>query len=112
MRSDTDRLRDILQAIAQIQQYGEEPSFERESLVQSGILYQLIIIGEAVGGLSFSLREAYPEIPWSKIVGMRNIIAHQYYKINLPKIWSVVTQNLPELKRKVEEILQELESPE
>ena len=55
MRSDTDRLRDILQAIAQIQQYGEKPSFERESLVQSGILYQLIIIGEAVGGLSFSL---------------------------------------------------------
>ncbi len=110
MRSNTDRLQDILQAIAKIQRYGGKSSFEQESLVQSGILYQLIIIGEAVSGLSSSLRQAYPDVPWTKIVGMRNILAHQYYKINLPKVWSVVTQDLPELKSKVEKILHELES--
>ena len=110
MRSNTERLQDILQAIAKIQRDCAKSSFEQESLVQSGILYQLIIIGEAVSGLSSSLRQAYPDVPWTQIVGMRNILVHQYYKINLPKVWSVVTQDLPELKIKVEEILHELES--
>ncbi len=64
---------------------------------QSAVLYQIIIIGEATKRLSSEFRNRYSMIPWSDIAGMRDILAHQYDKVNLNTLWSVIQDDIPEL---------------
>lgn len=110
MRSDRERLGDILQAIEQIERYTVwgKPTFEQDNLIQDGVLHQIVIIGEAARAVSAELREEKSDLPWSEMVAMRNILVHRYYEVNLSIIWLVVEQNLPELKSKIEAIVQEL----
>lgn len=110
MRSDRERLEDILAAIAQIEQYTLEgkSGFERERLIQDGVIHQIVIIGEAVRAISPELREQKADLPWAAMVAMRNILVHRYYEVNLEIVWLVVEQNLPDIKRQIEVILQEL----
>ncbi len=109
MRSDREKLQDILGAIDRIEQYahGGKGIFEGNDLIQSGVLYQLIVIGEAAGDLSIDLRNQYPLIPWKPIIGMRNFVAHEYFRVDLEIVWAVVERELPRLKNQVEKILQE-----
>jgi len=103
-------LQDILSAIERIEEYTSqgEAYFLSHSLVQDGVIRQLSVIGEASAKLTRSFRIKYPEIPWKKIVGMRNIIIHDYSVIDLPIIWIVSTDNLPALKKFVAMILAEI----
>ncbi|MEM1253990.1 MAG: DUF86 domain-containing protein [Cyanobacteria bacterium P01_H01_bin.21] len=64
---------------------------------QSAVLYQIIIVGEATKRLSSDFRNCHPMIPWSDIAGMRDILAHQYDKVNLNTLWSVIQDDIPEL---------------
>ena len=64
---------------------------------QSAILYQITIVGEASKRLSQTYREQHPEILWRRIAGMRDIIAHQYERVNFDTIWEVIHQDIPEL---------------
>ncbi|NEQ77950.1 MAG: DUF86 domain-containing protein [Okeania sp. SIO2D1] len=107
MRTDKIRLQDLLDAIYQIEIYIKDGkvSFYESKLLQSGVLYQLIIIGEAAGDLDINLRNQYPSIPWKNVIGMRNILAHQYFRIDLDVVWSTVTAYLPPLKETVQEML-------
>jgi uncharacterized protein with HEPN domain len=113
MRTDKIRLQDILDAIYQIEIYIRDGkvNFYDSKLLQSGILYQLIIIGEAAGDIDFDFRNQYPSIPWKNIIGMRDILAHQYFKIDLDVVWSTVTRHLPSLKKTVQEMLVNLSEP-
>lgn len=101
MRDDKIRLQDILDAIEQIEIYIKEgkEAFFHNKLLQSGVLYQLIIIGEAAGDIDISFRNQYPHIPWKQIIGMRSILAHQYFRIDLGVVWSTVSEHLPSLKK-------------
>lgn len=65
------------------------------------------MIGEAARSLSADLRETNNEVPWAKIIGMRHILVHRYFEIDLDLVWSVVTGDFPELKQRVEAILEE-----
>ena len=107
MRDDTEKLRDMLEAIARIERYARlgKENFEQDELVQVWIVNNLQIIGEAARALSNNFREEHPEIPWSQIIGMRNILVHNYFEIDLDIVWSAWEQNLPDLKSKVEAIL-------
>ena len=96
-------LQDILSAIERIEEYTSQG--EAYFLSHSR---QLSVIGEASAKLTRSFRIKYPEIPWKKIVGMRNIIIHDYSVIDLPIIWIVSTDNLPALKKFVAMILAEI----
>lgn len=111
MRTDKERLQDILQAIQEIEVYKVQgrSSFEKNKLIQSGILYQLIIIGEATGDIDKNLREQYANIPWKNIIGMRDILAHQYFKIDLNIVWLTIDKKLPELKINIQAMLKDLE---
>ncbi len=81
MRDPTERLRDTLEAIANIEGYlprGRE-AFDRDELLQTWFLRQLQIIGEAARGVPDDVRVRAPDVPWSNIVGMRNILVHGYH---------------------------------
>lgn len=68
-------------------------------------LRQLEIIGEACNRLSQNLLLNHPEIPWARIIGLRNLVIHEYFGIDDFTIWNVVKINLPELKVNVQAIL-------
>ncbi len=101
MRSDSERLKDIIDAIEKIESHASKGRevFENDELVQVWIVHHLQIIGEASSKLSASVREQYSDIPWSEIVAMRNLVIHAYFGIDLDEIWATVINDLPKLKK-------------
>ena len=77
--------------------------------MQVWFLHQLQIIGEAARALPEETRALAPDIPWLKIIGMRNILVHGYFGIDTDVVWDTVTQDIPALKPAVERLLQRLE---
>ncbi len=107
----TDYLRDIADYAAKAQQFVaglEYEQFEAHEEKGLAVLHALQIIGEAAGHLPRSIRQRYPEIPWADIVGMRNLIVHGYYVMDLEIVWKTVHQDLPPLRQAIAEIQQDL----
>jgi uncharacterized protein with HEPN domain len=104
MRDYNERLLDILEAIENIEKYASRghEAFEHDELIQTWILHHLQIIGEATSALPDSFRDKYPEVPWSKIIGMRNILVHNYFGVDIDVVWAVVVNDIPDLKQKIE----------
>jgi len=111
MRDAKERLRDILDAIVAIERY--EPSsrtaFEQNELVQVWFLRHLQVIGEAARALAQETRDRAPDIPWSKIIGMRTILVHNYFEIDLDIVWDAIKVDVPNLKPKIQNLLVQLE---
>jgi uncharacterized protein with HEPN domain len=108
MRDDPERLRDILDAIEQIEKYavyGKE-RFIQDELVQKWVVYHLIIIGEAASKMSEQTRQNYPNVPWVGTIDVRNIITHEYFRVDVNIIWKIVTDNIPQLKQQIKDILE------
>ena len=107
MRDDKERLRDIQENIAAIEKYSAHgrDAFESDELIQTWILHHLLILGEAATRISDEFKEKHSEIPWSKIIGMRNILVHNYFGIDFDVVWSVVDKDLPELKLLIKAVL-------
>ena len=82
--------------------------FDADEMIQVWVVHHIEILGEAAGAVSRSLRQEHPEIPWQRIVGMRNILAHQYFGIDLDRVWSVVTNDLPLLRTQMTALLERL----
>lgn len=110
MREDVERLQDILEAIEKIEKYSREgrTAVEADERTQVWIVYHLEILGEAANNISRAVQKAHPEIPWGKIIGMRNILAHQYFGIDVDLVWKAVEQDLPGLRPAIEHIYREL----
>ncbi len=107
MRDDRERLADALEAIARIEKYAVQgrAAFERDELLQNWIVRHLQILGEACRGLSARIREEHPEIPWPNIIGMRHILVHDYFGIDVDVVWRAVEHDLPPLKRQLQALL-------
>ena len=78
--------------------------------LQSRVMYRAVereleIIGEAARHVSDAFKKAHPEIPWQKIVGQRNVLAHEYGDIKQERVWAVATKNLPDLIEQLEPLL-------
>ena len=111
MRDPKERLRDILDAIANIERYaarGQE-AFEQEELIRPWILYHIQLIGEAAARLGKAFHESHPEIPWAQTVAMRNLLIHEYFGVDLQEVWRTVERDLPVLKHQIDALLQGLE---
>lgn len=110
MREMRERLLDILEAIERIEKYTirGRNAFEQDELIQTWIVHHLQIIGEAARALPDNIRDKYPDIPWSKIVGMRNILVHNYFGIDVDIVWAVIVNDLPDLKEKTIAIMQDI----
>lgn len=107
MRSDTERLLDILEAIEKIDRETgrDRKAFERDAMRQVWVVHHLQIIGEAVSRMSPAMQHAHPGIPWAKITGMRHVLVHGYFDIDLDIVWAVVENDLPDLKRRIAAIV-------
>ncbi len=112
MRDPRERVRDILDAIAAIERYigRGRKAFEEDELLQNWFVRQLEIIGEAARSLPEEVRLLAPEIQWHKIIGMRNVLAHGYFEIDLDLVWDTVSCDIPLLKPMLEHLLQALET--
>ncbi|NOS67096.1 MAG: DUF86 domain-containing protein [Candidatus Peribacteraceae bacterium] len=104
-------LQDILEAIQRIRSYRglSRENFFTDFLLQDGVIRQISVIGEASSKLSAEVKDRHSEIPWKKIIGMRNIVVHDYSQIKLDRVWETVEEDLPELSKAVQEVIQELE---
>jgi len=111
MRKEIDWLKDILEAIGQIEKYavkGEDEYMQNE-LIQKWMVYHLQVIGEAANKVSNEIQNKYSSISWSQIVGLRNIIVHEYFGIDLEEIWNTIMIDIPKLKIDVLRIVDDLE---
>ncbi|HXP88939.1 MAG TPA: HepT-like ribonuclease domain-containing protein [Bryobacteraceae bacterium] len=106
MRSDADRLQDLLEAIERIERHAArgKDAFYQDELLQTWILHHLLIIGEACRALSQEFRTAHQDEIWADASGLRNVIVHHYFGVDREVVWGVVERDLPELKRLVKEI--------
>lgn len=107
MRDDREKLLDIKEAIENVQKYASRGRevFREDELVQTWILHHIQILGEAAARLSDEFQEKHSEIPWFKIIGMRNILVHDYFSIDINAVWSVVENDLPVLYEQIVELL-------
>ena len=102
------RLQHILDAINEIETYiqgVEQEEFAKNSMMFNATLRQLEIIGEASNRITEDLLQDHPEIPWRKIIGLRNLVIHEYFGIDDLTIWSILKVNIPDIKTKVSVIL-------
>lgn len=112
MRDDRLFLEDILEAIRNIEEYAPlgRPKFDQDKLIQTWMVHHIQVIGEAARRVSQGLHAKHPEVPWTEIGAMRNILVHDYFRIDPDEVWSVVTNDLPVLKPQIESILKEIKS--
>ncbi len=95
------RVSDMLDAIAKIYRYTGGMTFEEFSSDEKtidAVVRNLGVIGEAARYIPDSVRNGYPEIPWSAIVGMRNFVIHQYSGVSLTTVWATLKDDLPPLE--------------
>ncbi len=107
MRNDIERFRDIQDAINKIEKYrtqGKEEFFANE-LIQSWMLLQLQIIGEAMRSMDSMSYAQHPEINWRDIIDFRNLLVHEYFRVDLDIIWKIIEQELPTLRDQINSIL-------
>jgi len=111
MRDPKERVRDMLEAVANIERYVDRgrQALERDELLQTWFLRQLQIIGEAANALPEAVRALAPGVPWTKIVGMRNVLVHGYFDIDTDIVWDAVARDVPALRRALDALLADLE---
>ena len=111
MRDPKERLRDILEAISAIERYLNwgRAAFDQDELLQGWFVRHLQIIGEAARALPENMRSMAPEIEWPKIIGMRNVLVHGYFDIDLDIVWEAASRDAPALRPHVELLLKRVE---
>ena len=98
----------IFESIKIINDYTRDKSFNdfKNSIqLQDSVIRRLEIIGEAIQNIPHKIRDKYEKIPWREIAGLRDILIHQYFGIDLELTWEVIKTDLPELDRNIKTIL-------
>jgi len=95
-RGDRERLDDIAEAIRTIRAHADRAA--DTNLRRDALLYNLLILGEAVKALSEETKARRPETPWRQIAGLRDLLAHEDYRIDIAEIDKIINNDLPALK--------------
>ena len=108
---DKERLKHILDAIEEIEAYTantELKDFLANSMMRFASIKQIEIIGEAANYLTPETKSLFADIEWNQIIGMRHILIHEYFGVDLEIVWEVVTIRIPQLSEEIKEILNNL----
>ncbi len=103
------RIEDILEAIAKIDRYTKDMTFEgfsQDEKTVDAVIRNIEVIGEAVGRVPSEVQERHPHIPWAEMRGIRNVLIHEYFRVSLPILWHTVTQNLTPLPPLLRDLLE------
>lgn len=111
-RDERERLHDIQDAVLAIREHlaragGAPAPGEDAALLHDALLFQFVVIGEAVKHLAPETRELAPDIPWADVAGLRDLIAHEYFRIEIQRILDVVERDLPPLERAIDRLLRD-----
>ena len=109
-RAWTLRIQDILKAIASIQAVTNGKTFsefEANSLLVKAVLYDFVVIGEAAVSIPQEIRVKAPDIPWRLMADMRNVVAHEYFRVDPEIIGDTSRSNLPRLIEPLQKLLSE-----
>lgn len=104
-------IKHILECIELIEKYTQgktKREFLKSTSLQDAVIRRIEIIGEAVKNIPDKTKKKYPNTPWKKIAGMRDILIHEYFGIDLDLTWEVVKRDIPELKEKMLKIREEI----
>ena len=100
-RELTDYLNDIITAIADVEEFMRGMSYEEfaaDKKTVNAVIRSLEVLGEATKHIPASFRKKHPDIPWSKMAGMRDVLIHNYMGVDLKSVWKVTQDRLLELK--------------
>ena len=112
MRDDSAYLKDILDAIQDIQQFTSniiKDQFIKNKEKQYAVIRAIEIIGEAVKNVSRRLKTKHPDIEWREIAGMRDKLIHSYFGVDKNLVWSTIEIDIPKLKSSILDILKNFE---
>lgn len=99
---------DSIYWIEMIVQDGRE-AFMQSRIYQDAVIRNFEIIGEAAKLVSPELKQAHPDVPWHRVSGLRDVLIHQYHRVDLEVVWQIIEGDLPDLKQKTAVILGELD---
>lgn len=108
MRPEEFYLRDIILACKDARSFVHDISrefFDGNDLYQSAVLFKLMIIGEAASNISLEIRDRHTNVDWQSLKGFRNIIANEYFSLNLDIIWDSANNDTIILKEQIQNIL-------
>jgi uncharacterized protein with HEPN domain len=101
MKDDSIYIDHILNSINRILDYisgKDREAFEADLITQDAVVRQLEVIGEATKRVSKELRSKNPDIPWSDMAGMRDVLIHDYIDVDLGVVWKTASEDIPNLK--------------
>ena len=104
-RKDAELLYHILEAIENIAAH--QSSGAAKFTMERAIIYELVIIGEAVGDISQAMKKSYPQVPWQIIADTRHKMVHDYEDVSSRVVWNIVEEHLPELKQNIHAIIKD-----
>jgi uncharacterized protein with HEPN domain len=81
-------------------------TFRDDERTVDAVVRNIGVIGEAARHVPRDVQESYPDVPWSQMSGMRNVVIHEYSAVSVPIVWQTVKRNLPPLIPMLEEILE------
>jgi len=107
------RVQDILKAIEKIEHYVKGMTltkFKQNELVIDAVVRNFEVIGEASKNIPLSVQRSYPDIPWKEMKGMRDVLIHQYFGVDVKVLWHATQNNLPVLRKHLETLLEDAKS--
>ena len=105
---DSAYIWDMLEAALSVREFVKDltsDQFFQNRMVQAAVERQVEILGEAARRVSDPFKDAHPEIPWRRIVGMRNVLAHEYGEIIQSRMWTLTVNQIPELIAQLERLI-------
>ena len=103
-----DRLRDILEAVEEILDFTsgmDAEAFAADAKTRKAVLADFAIVGEAAARIPEEVVHAHPEVPWSSMRDMRNVVVHAYFQVEPAIVWETIRSDLPDLAVRIRGIL-------